>query len=135
MYKIPKDVKKAIDKERYYSIDQFVDDVKRYIKACDENRIICNIDTVSSSGMSRTLKFVEHVYKAKNKRGYLLNFYGLFEALGYSKVRDSDYFRVHGCGMDMVFNTNYVNINNFKHMGFIRKSKADTLAQNTPSCI
>ena len=134
-YKIPKYVQKAIDKETYYGNDNFIADVKRYIKACKEHRLICSIDTVSASGMSRTMKFMEHSFDRKLKRGYILNFYMLFKVLGHQKVKDSDYFRITGCGMDMVFNTNYNNIREFKYMGFLQDKTARVLEQNTPAVI
>ena len=56
MYKIPKTVQTYIDKEPYYSIDNFVSDAKRYILACKARRLICSINTVSPSGMSRTIQ-------------------------------------------------------------------------------
>ena len=59
------------------------------------------------------------------------NFYGFFNALGYTKSGNG--FRVNGCGMDMVFNTNYVIIHKLHHLGFITKKECDILAQKTPS--
>ena len=104
---------------------------KRYIKACKEHRLICSIGSVSSSGMSRTMKFLE---MPKNG-GYLMNFFNLFEITGHHKVKDSDYFRITGCGMDMVFATNYNLIHEFYWLGFITKKTCDKLAQQTPQVV
>jgi len=112
--------------------DTFIYSCNRYIKASRENRLMCSIDTVSKSGMSRTMKFFEMSKDKKTKDHYILNFYQLFCILGYTKVRDSDYFRISGCGMDMVFATHYNIIHELHGLGFITKKTRDTLAQKTP---
>lgn len=115
-------------------VEQFQDNAKRYIKAIKQGRVICSIGSVSSSGMSRTMKFLE--CNGDNKSGFrYLNFYSLFCDLGQSKVKDSNYFRVHGCGMDMIFHTNYTIIHQLKRLGFISKKECAKLAQMTPSTI
>ena len=130
------DLKSFNKKQKYeYDFDNFMYDAKRYIKAIKEGRIICNIDHVSNSGMSRTLKFVEMAKDKHNNRYYLLNFYRLFEFFGYAKINNSDYFRVYGCGMDMVFSSNYSNIHAFKSYGIINKKVCDVLSQRTPPCL
>ena len=108
----------------------FASNAKRYIKAIKDGRMCCVIDSVSSSGMSRTLKFIECNGKAGNYNYY--NFYWLFDQLGYAKVKNSDLFRVYGCGMDMVFATNYDIIHTFKNLGFITKKTAGNLSKKTP---
>lgn len=113
-------------------VKDFIRNAKRYIKAIKQGRVICNIDSVSASGMSRTLKFLECSGSIKNGFSYL-NFYTLFDNLGFTKVKNSSYFRVNGCGMDMVFHTNYAIIHNLKNLGFLTKKEADILAQKTPS--
>ena len=116
-------------------VDTFINHADRYIKAIKENRMICAIKSVSKSGMSRTIKFVELAKSDMTNKHQLYNFYQFFEILGYSKVKDSDYFRIGGCGMDMIFNTNYNIIHNLKRMGFITDDECRTLSQNTPSVI
>lgn len=108
--------------------ESFADNVYRYIKATKQNRLICNIDTVSKSGMSRTMKFVE-----MNKNGYLLNYYDMLKVLGFN-FKD-DYMKISGCGMDMVFATHYNIINDFKRLGFITKKTCSILEQKTPNKI
>jgi len=112
--------------------DAFVNDAERYIKATKEARMLCSIDSVSKSGMSRTMKFLELKSNTKTGRHQVLNFYVFFQVMGYSPVRDSDYFRINGCGMDMVFHTNYEIIHQLQHLGFITKKTCETLAQRTP---
>ena len=113
----------------------FIDNAKRYIKAIKEERMICSIGSVSQSGMSRTIKFVELAKSQGNKFHIMLNFFQLFEVLGYQKIKNSDYFRIHGCGMDMIFNTNYNNIHHLHNLGFMTKKMCDSLAQKTPHVI
>lgn len=132
MKKINREVAKRIESNQYYSIESFNNDAKRYIKAIKENRVICNIASVSSSGMSRRLSFVE--FGVKNKRGYQCTFYAFLTALGY-KVDNNNTFRVDGCGMDMVFHTNYSIIRDLFNMGFINEKTCKVLEQQTPSRI
>lgn len=118
------------NKRRPITVADFERHAKRYIKACKQNRMICSVDKVSASGMSRTLKFLE--MNGKGNSHYLYNFYLLFDILGYQKVKDSDYFRISGCGMDMVFNTNYTIIHELKSLGFITQKTCGVLAQMQP---
>lgn len=113
------------------SVDDFVMNAKRYLKATKEQRVICSIDKVSASGMSRTMKFLE---MPKNG-GYLLSFYNLFDILGHEKVSNSDYFRIHGCGMDMVFNTNYNIMQELNYLGLITFKTCRKLQQQTPQLV
>ena len=128
---------KGYNKKNEYeiNIETFIDHAKRYIKAVKENRMICSIGSVSKSGMSRTIKFVE-LAKNDTKHEYqMLNFYQFFDVLGYSKVKDSDYFRIGGGGMDMIFHTNYTIIHNLKRLGLVSDDECKTLSQNTPYVI
>jgi hypothetical protein len=52
-------LRKKIENQQYYSVDQFYKDAERYVKAIKEGRVICSIGSVSRSGMSRTIKFLE----------------------------------------------------------------------------
>ena len=127
-----KELMKAINNNSYYTVEQFISDAKRYIKAIKEGRMICSIGSVSQSGMSRTIKFIEC---SKGKTSYhYYNFYALFSVLGYRKTK-SDYFSIGGCGMDMIFHTNYTIIHKLHRLGFINKAVCDSLAQNTPTVI
>ena len=115
-------------------IDQFTESAKRYIKAIKQGRVICNIESVSSSGMSRNLKFME--CNGTIKKGfYFANFFKLFKDLGYTNAKNSNAFRVSGCGMDMVFHTNYTIMHQLENLGFITKKECSILAQKTPTVI
>ena len=126
---------KAYNKKNDYPIsaETFKDHATRYIKAIRESRMLCSIGSVSKSGMSRTIKFLE-MSKGEN-RHFLYNFYQFFDSLGYTKIKDSDYFRVGGCGMDMIFYTNYQIMHDLRRLGFINKEECDTLAQATPHIV
>jgi hypothetical protein len=128
---------KGYNKKNEYkiSIETFIDNAKRYIKAIKENRMICSIGSVSKSGMSRTIKFVELSKSDDSDRHHLYNFYEFFDVLGYTKIKNSDYFRIGGCGMDMIFYTNYTIIHDLKRLGLVSDDECRTLSQNTPSVI
>ena len=81
--------------------------------------------------MSRKLSFYESTFN-EDGRGGFLNFNALFTSLGYSDKNKDGKFTVNGCGMDMVFHTNYSIINSLYNLGMITKEECDTLAQNTP---
>jgi len=125
---------KKIENQTYYSEDQFFDDCIRYAKAIKEGRVICSIDSVSRSGMSRTIKFLE-CSKGTNRYNYM-NFFSFFKVLGYTETRARDhYFTISGCGMDMIFHSNYTNIHYLHGLGVINKAQCESLAQNTPTVI
>ena len=115
----------------YYSLEDFVNDAISYVKAIKSGRMLCVIHSVSTSGMSRVLSF-----KAceKSKSGYrYIQFSFMLRALGYKETRKySGEFRVTGCGMDMVFDTNYSIMHTLCAMGIISKKECDVLAQKTP---
>jgi len=130
------DLMNRINKMNYYSVDSFIRDAQRYIKAIKEGRMINSIGHVSASGMSRSIKFVS-IEKNNYTKGYSMqNYFQFFKALGYNESRGREhYFTIGGCGMDMIFHTNYTNIHRLHRLGFITKNACDSLAQATPSTI
>lgn len=129
-----KELIKNIEKLNYYNVEQFISDAKTYIKAIKEERMICIIKKVSASGMSRNLKFLS-AERGKDKRFYHRQYIYLFTALGYKEVERTGTFKINGCGMDMVFNTNYNIIRDLKRLGFITDEVCRRLAQKTPNCL
>ena len=120
-------------KVTFYDMDMFIADARRYIKAIRDGRMVCNINSVAKSGMSRTIAFHECARTNNNIHKYdYLNFYAFFMAMGYTPVNRERYFRIHGCGMDMIFHTNYTIINTLGRLGFLTKEDARLLAQRTP---
>lgn len=129
-----KELMKAINNCKYYSVEQFIGDANRYIKAIQEGRMICKIASVSASGMSRQMRFCSMEKNKYNKGNFnLTNYLCLFLALGFTKAGDN--FRIGGCGMDMVFHTNYTIIHRLERLGFIAKEACEKLAQQTPVVI
>ena len=111
-------------------IDSINRDIKRYIKAIKEGRMCCIISAVSKSGMSRVISFNECA--GRNGNYSYSQFIRLFDALGYTKVGNWEH-RVTGCGMDMVFASNYNNIHAFCKLGFITRKTCAVLALKTPT--
>jgi hypothetical protein len=118
---------------KQYSLETFIDGAKRYIKAIKQGRMICNIDSVSRSGMSRNIKFLECSYTSFGYRYY--TFYSLFKSLGFRDTGNRGLFRIGGCGMDMIFHTNYTIIHKLYKLGFMSQKECDILAQKTPQVI
>lgn len=127
-----KKLQKGIGNVNYYSTERFLKDALQYVKAIKERRMICTIPSVSASGMSRIIKF-NSCEKSKNGYWYS-NYYAFFKALGYTPVKH-DGFRVNGCGMDMVFDTNYSIMHELKNLGIITKANCEKLAQMTPTVL
>ena len=130
-----KEIQNNLKKLKYRTgedIEYFYDNAIRYLKAVKEERLMCIIDKVSSSGMSRTMKFLEMQKSNTGNKHFILNFYLFFILTGHTKAKDSDYFRIGGCGMDMVFATHYNIIHHLERLGFITKIECDTFAQKTP---
>jgi len=130
---LSKELKKQIAKNTYYSEENFIKDAKTYIQAIKENRVIVSVYSVAPSGMSRKLKFLSFEKHENENNGYYRQYLSMFEALGY-KVKDYA-FTVNGCGMDMIFHTNYSAMHTFLNIGLIDKSKCDILSQKTPTSI
>jgi len=128
MITLTKEIKKAISKEEYYSEESFINDCKAYIKAIESGRILYTVTNVSKSGMSRDINIKS--FEGKMSKGYYRNYTMMLKVLGY-KFTDkySSDIKVGGCGMDMLFHTNYTIINTLHHMKFISKKKCDVLAQ------
>jgi len=129
-----KEIIKYINSNEYYNIDRFIADAKRYIKATKEGRMINSIGSVSASGMSRNIKFLSC---EKYKHGFNYeNYFSFFYSMGYKPTdKRSHYFKIHGCGMDMIFHTNYSIIRTLFYLGFISKTECATLEQKTPNTI
>lgn len=129
-----KEISKIINGQNYYTIDSFISEANRYIAAIEQRRMINTIKSVSKSGMNRTIQFVS--METTENGFYLSNYVMLFSILGFKKSRTHDFcFTIGGCGMDMIFQTNYTIIHDLFRLGFIDRSKCDTLAQMTPTTI
>jgi len=125
------EVKKAIAKNEYYGEESFINDANNWIKAIKEGRVICNVASVSKSGMNRKLKFLS--CEPTNEKFYYRQYNTMLEVLGFKYNRDSWAITVNGCGMDMIFHTNYTIIHQLQRMGFITESECSSLSQMTPT--
>jgi len=135
MYNFNNNLKESIINNFYgdteqQKIKEFVDTAKRYIKAVEERRLVATIGKVAPSGLSRTIKFVE-----VQKNVGTLNFYVFFKTLGFEQVKNSNYFRVHGCGMDMIFDTNYKIVMRLKNCNIIKEKTANKLINKSLTTI
>jgi hypothetical protein len=122
---------KGINKVNHYTPENFLTDAKDYINAIKSGRMFCIIESVSASGMSRVIKF--HSFQGTTKHGYYRQYWCFFRVLGYTQAKNSDGFRINGCGMDMIFHTNYTIIHDLKKLGLITPEECGKLAQQTPT--
>lgn len=130
-----KELSKRIASNKYYSVETFINDAKAYIAAITDGRMVNVIGSVAKSGMSRTIKFTS-CEVGHNGKYYQRNYIQFFTALGYREARNGyGYFTIGGCGMDMIFHTNYTIIHRLFNLGFIDKQTCDYLAQQTPTTI
>lgn len=117
----------------HFTTQEFISCANTYIKAIKSGRMMCSIKSVSTSGMSRVLSF--HSFEGTISKGYYRQYYSLFKTLGYKEDNNRNGFRVNGCGMDMVFHTNYTIIHKLFKLGFINKKQCDSLCQKTPTIL
>ena len=129
--KIDNKTQKLIE-TNYCTIDEFVADASRYIAAVADGRLICANLVASKSGMSRSFSLVELTKQTKGVRSHLCSFYSLLNTLGYSIDSRTHAIRVRGCGMNMIWHTNYDIIRQLASMGLMNKTKAGRLSQLTP---
>ena len=128
--------------EKFYNFTKnFVESDKKalirnasnYINASKNGSLCCIVKSVSKSGMSRKLLFFS---VDQNSEGDCMPYYyGYFlELLGYKSSRNysDSCITVQGCGMDMIFYTNYKVINQLFEFGFITEKERDVLSQKTP---
>lgn len=127
MIKLSNEVIKRLKKEEYYTKEAFIRDCKTYLKAVSSGRILYAVTHVSSSGMSRNISIKS--FEGKISNGYYRNYGMMLKTLGYNLNSNTLDVKVGGCGMDMVFATNYNIIGSLEFMKFISKKKSEILAQ------
>ncbi len=129
-----KSVSKEIAKINYYSVDQFISDGFKYLSAVRQGRMMCLIHSVSQSGMSRTMSFYSCEKHSREKGRFSYRQYScIFLSFGYRENKHRSGFSISGCGMNMIFATNYNIIRGFYRLGFITKSECEKLEQMTPT--
>ena len=113
-------------------IERFIDDAQTYLRAVKERRISYTVDTVSKSGMSRTLLITScERWRWDGKiRYYYRQYNTMLQAMGYNVKRGyRDSIKVAGCGMNMLFATNYNIVWSLHRLGFISRKQCDVLCQ------
>lgn len=127
MKKLTNEVLKFIKSKDYYTEDDFCKDAKTYINAVKSGRIKYEVTHVSSSGMSRDINIQS--YEGTMSKGSYRTYNYFLQAMGYRSKKHSWDITVSGCGMNMLFATNYDIIHSLKRMGFINEETCRTLAQ------
>lgn len=125
---LSKEMLKNISKNEYYSQEDFVKDCKCYIKSLKSGRVQYTVTHVSNSGMSRDI-FIQS-YEGTMTKGYFRTYFSMLQVLGYKFAsKYSSDIKVGGCGMNMLFATNYNICNYFNRMGLITEKEFKTLCQ------
>ena len=125
---LSKEIEKRLSKEEYYSKDLLLRDIQDYIKALKEGRLQYLVISVSPNGMSRNILIQSCEQNKTNINFYFRQFTRMFEMLGY-KLNKDYYLKVSGCGMNMLFATNYYLIQTFKSLNIITELECEILAQ------
>ena len=122
------DMAKRIESNEYYSKEDFIKDCQTYIKALKSGRLQYRVTSVSKSGMSRDILISS--FEGSMAKGYYRNYVSMLEMLGFNFAsKYASEIKVKGCGMNMLFATNYNIIHTFKNIGLISKKQCETLAQ------
>ena len=133
---LSKEALKNIKKNEYYSEEQFISDAQSWVNAIKEGRVLCSILSVSSSGMTRQMKFLAfEPSKTEGAQGWYRQYNTMLQVLGFRYNKAKYCISVSGCGMDMIFHTNYTIMHDFKSMGIITDEECTKLCQMTPTNI
>ena len=125
---LSKETEKRLSKEEYYTKEMLLNDIQDYIKALKEGRLQYLVMNVSQSGMNRNILIQSCEQNKSNNNFYFRQYSRMFEMLNYKLDKDYN-IRVVGCGMNMLFATNYNLIHTFKNMNIISENEAVILAQ------
>lgn len=128
MTTLAKEMIKRLSKEEYYTQEDFTKDIQTYIKALREGRLQYLVMNVSNSGMNRNILVQSCEQNKNNNNFYYRQYLKMFEILGY-KLDKNFNIKVSGCGMNMLFATNYNLIRTFKNMNIITAEDCEMLAQ------
>jgi hypothetical protein len=125
--KLSNEVLKFIKSKEYYTEDDFIKDAKTYVKAVKSGRILYTVTHVSSSGMSRDINIKS--FEGNMANGSYRSYNYFLQAMGYKFKKHSWDITVSGCGMNMLFGTNYNIIHDLTRMNIINDSDCKILAQ------
>jgi hypothetical protein len=123
------------DEELYRYAQEFEQVALQYIRAVEQGRVICFIQGVSQSGMTRRMTFK----MCRQNTGYVTYQYHdlnqfISSAAGI-RVNGAGELIVEGCGMDMVFWVHNEVIRCLRRLGFLKKKRAEKLAQMVPETV
>ena len=125
---LKKEMIKALESMDHYTQEDFIRDTNIYIKALKSGRLQYRVTNVSKSGMSRDILISS--YEGSMNKGYYRNYTLMLEVLGHKFAsKYSSEIKISGCGMNMLFATNYNIIHTFKRIGLINQKSCDVLAQ------
>jgi hypothetical protein len=131
--------KKVIEHIKKYddslTVEYIVNEMKDYSKASAEGRVFCVIDSVSKSGMSKTLLFYMMKKEKYSKKYHVRPFYSLMRFCGYKQNQRTGYFRVHGTGLDLVYHTHSELIDTCAYYNIITKDEARLLKREVPPTV
>lgn len=123
-------ISKRIKSLNYYDESDFIRDLNSYYHAAMNGTLIYSVASVSSDGLSRTIK-INYLERAENsKRFYLYNFWSLLKCLGFrmSKKYESAVC-VSGGNSDMVFYTHSDICSCMKMLGMINEEEYRAVSQ------
>lgn len=125
-------ISKRIKSLNYYDESDFIRDLNSYYHAAMNGTLIYSVASVSSDGLSRTIK-INYLERAENsKRFYLYNFWSLLKCLGFRMSRKYESaVCVSGCGMDMVFDPHYRICSCMQTLGMIDEEEFRVISQTS----
>jgi len=125
---LSKEMLKNISIVEYYTEEDFIKDCKCYIKALKSGRLQYTVTHVSNSGMSRNI-FIQS-YEGTMTKGHFRTYFSMLQVLGYKFAsKYSSDIKIGGCGMNMLFATNYNICHDFNRMGLINDAECKILSQ------
>lgn len=125
---LSKEMFKNISIVEYYTEEDFIKDCKCYIKALKSGRLQYTVTHVSNSGMSRNI-FIQS-YEGTMTKGHFRTYFSMLQVLGYKFAsKYSSDIKIGGCGMNMLFATNYNICHDFNLMGLINDAECKILSQ------
>ena len=116
------------------TVEQFESRAAQFINSLRQGTMICQVVSVSRSGMSRNFYYFDVVTPKDGGRAYISQYDYFFKSLGYRMGKYKGII-VNGCGMDMNFATIYNVVHELKGIGLLTKEECEVLAQLTPPIV
>lgn len=119
-------LQRNIKKSLHYTTEDFINDAQRYVKAIQEGRMFCVINSVSKKGMYTDLSFYAHELNSNNTYT-LLNYIRFFKALGYMEGKEG--FRISECDKSVASIVNRSICYTLKNLSLLSHGEWEILAQ------